>query len=187
MSKTIKNPRNLILDNAKKVLYKEGYSKLSIRRVAKECDIAIGTIYNYFPSKQELIVEMMVDFWDEFFYNLKNILNPNDDFYKNLSIIFHSLKKFIGKFKEIWLNDELYSSPNYIESGLNQEHVYINKLIKIIQTLIENKLLTSNHKPSNKIDPYKTASFILMNFVAIIQMPYVDYEFLENIIKEIFK
>ncbi|MFR4439841.1 MAG: TetR/AcrR family transcriptional regulator [Hungatella sp.] len=36
--------------------------KLSIRRLASESGIAIGTVYNYFPSKADLIAEVLEDF-----------------------------------------------------------------------------------------------------------------------------
>jgi AcrR family transcriptional regulator len=73
LPRIIEDPRELILSEAKKILENEGYSQISIRRVAKECGIAVGTIYNYFPTKKGLIIEMMTDFWEEYFCDIEPI------------------------------------------------------------------------------------------------------------------
>lgn len=180
MPRIINNPRELILNEATKILYNEGFSKISIRRVAKECNIALGTIYNYFPSKKELIIEMMTNFWEEYFYNIEIILDSTDDMFIKLKNIFDKLAHFIKTFREVWLNNDIYSSPDYIESGLKRQNIYIKKLIITIEDLIK-----AEHCDRKKIDTYKMASFIVMNFISIVQIPYYDYTFFENIIKEL--
>lgn len=182
LSRIIENPKELILDQAKKILDNEGYSKISIRRVAKECDIAVGTIYNYFPSKKELIVEMMTNFWKEYYYNIENILKTDENFYIKLKNIFDNLNEFIKRFRQIWLNDELYASPDYIESGIKRQNIYIDKLITIIEELLKKEMLNQSNK---KFDCNKMARFIIMNFISMLQMPYCDYTFFESILKEL--
>lgn len=187
MARVIENPRELILNEAKKILYNEGYGGISIRRVAKECDIAIGTIYNYFPTKKELIVEMMTDFWQEYFYNIENILNTEDDFYVKLKYVFDDLSQFIKRFREVWLNNELYSSPEYIKSGLERQNVYINKLVTIIEEMLKKDMYDHNDESIKRFDTNKLASFIVMNFITMVQMPYFEYAFFESILKEVIR
>lgn len=185
MSRIIENPRNLILNEAKKILYNEGYSKISIRRVAKECNISIGTIYNYFPTKKDLIVEMMSNFWDDYFHNIENISKSNETFYVKLKNIYDDLAKFINKFREIWLKSDIYSTPDYIESGLKRENVYINKLIFIIENLLIKDIYNKDSGNSRKFSTYDMASFIITNFISLVQLPYCDYKLFENILKEL--
>ena len=61
MSRIIENPKGLILSNAKELLYNEGFKKFSMRNLSRKCGIALGTIYNYYSTKEELIIEMMTD------------------------------------------------------------------------------------------------------------------------------
>lgn len=49
--------RNSILDVAKSYFYQDGYEKTSTRKIAKEVGIAEGTVFNYFPSKEDLFIE----------------------------------------------------------------------------------------------------------------------------------
>lgn len=185
LSRIIENPRELILNEARKILNNEGYKSISIRRVAKECDIAVGTIYNYFPTKKDLIVEMMTSFWNDCIYCVNNIVNSNEDFYTKLENIYNNLSDFIKRFKEIWLNEDLYSSPDYIESGLERQNIYINKLISIIEDLLKEKATLTEYRDIKKIDTQKIASFIVMNFISMIQMPYLEYAFFESLLKKI--
>lgn len=185
MSRVIENPRELILNEARKILNNEGYKSISIRRIAKECDIAVGTIYNYFPTKKELIVEMMSCFWNDCFYCVNNIVKSNGDFYTKLKSIYNNLSDFIKRFKAIWLNDDIYSSPDYIESGLERQNIYINKLISIIEDLLKEKVLSHKDSDKKEIDTQKIASFIVMNFISMIQMPYLEYAFFESLLKKL--
>ncbi|WP_066506908.1 TetR/AcrR family transcriptional regulator [Abyssisolibacter fermentans] len=187
MSRIIENPRELILSEAKKILYNEAYSSISIRRIAKECNIAVGTIYNYFPTKKELIIEMMTDFWEEYFYNIESIISSEEDFYAKLKKIFDKLSEFIKRFRKVWLSNGIHSSPDYIESGLEKQDIYINKLITIIEELLKKEVNFHRDKSVKKLDIHKLASFIVMNFISMMQMAYVDYKFFENLLKELIK
>ena len=71
MSRIIENPEQLILSRAKEILYNEGFKKFSMRNLSGKCGIALGTIYNYYSTKEELIIEMMTDYWKEHFLYLK--------------------------------------------------------------------------------------------------------------------
>lgn len=41
----------------------EGVDAINIRRLAAETNIAVGTVYNYFDSKQEVLLALTEDFW----------------------------------------------------------------------------------------------------------------------------
>jgi AcrR family transcriptional regulator len=47
--------RENILSYSAKVIYKEGYEKASIRRIAAEMGMSISALYYYFTSKEELL------------------------------------------------------------------------------------------------------------------------------------
>ena len=44
-----------ILQTSRKLIQKKGWSAVSIRSVASACDVSVGSIYNYFDSKTDLI------------------------------------------------------------------------------------------------------------------------------------
>ena len=65
MPKIIENLREEILAQAKKQIKERGYKNTTIRSVAAECGIAVGTVYNYFKSKDMLIASFILSDWIE--------------------------------------------------------------------------------------------------------------------------
>ena len=63
MPKIIENLESRILAEARKQIEASGYGALTIRSVAKECGVGIGTVYNYFPSKDALVASYMLQDW----------------------------------------------------------------------------------------------------------------------------
>ncbi|MDF2889851.1 MAG: transcriptional regulator [Clostridia bacterium] len=187
MARIIENPHQLILDTAKNILFTKGYSELSMRNVAKECDIAIGTIYNYFPTKRDLVVEMMSGYWRAYFAIFEGVVQEDIPFFLKLQTIFEELETFIKTFKEVWLRPELYQTPDYVENGLKKENLYMERLVK----RFEDFLLTESSKPNPeitlKLDSYETAKFILLNFITIIQMPTFKYSSFQVFLKELLQ
>lgn len=48
-----------ILEATARVLVKEGYDKASTNRIAKVAGVSIGSLYQYFPSKESLVVALI--------------------------------------------------------------------------------------------------------------------------------
>ncbi|GFP75498.1 hypothetical protein bsdtw1_01578 [Clostridium fungisolvens] len=185
LSRIIENPKQLILKKAKEILYNEGYSKLSMRTLSKACDIALGTIYNYYPTKKDLVIEMMTDYWQEFLYSVQKISDLESDIYVKFNEIYSELKNFIESFRQYWLTPELYGSPEFVEGGLKQEYVFIERLVIIVENI-----LVKEHADNNiqvKVGMHETASFIIMNLITIVQMPIFTYESFELFLKELLK
>jgi AcrR family transcriptional regulator len=53
-----------ILDAAAMVFARNGYHRTTIRDIARQADVADGTIYNYFDSKFDLLVALMAQLAD---------------------------------------------------------------------------------------------------------------------------
>ena len=185
MSRIIENPKQLILSKAKELLYNEGYTKLSMRSLSKACGIALGTIYNYYPTKQELIIEMMTDYWQNYLDSVQNIANSNADFYIKLNNIFNELRVFIESFRQFWLTPQLYDSPEYVKGGLRKEDMFMEKLIIIFKEILEKEHAVNNIHI--KLGTYETANFIIMNFITMVQMPFFKYSSFELVLKELLK
>ena len=54
MPKIIENIRRQLLDTAREQINRHGYENTTIRSVAGECGVGVGTVYNYYPSKDML-------------------------------------------------------------------------------------------------------------------------------------
>lgn len=66
--------RNEIIDVALNLFATVGYDSTSIARIAKEAKISKGLIYNYFSSKEELLIKVVVNAAEEVYqyFDLNN-------------------------------------------------------------------------------------------------------------------
>ena len=52
------NREQLILDNARELIRAEGLLNLQMARLAEKCEYAVGTLYQHFSSKEDLLLEI---------------------------------------------------------------------------------------------------------------------------------
>ena len=64
MPKLIPELRERFLDAARKRMQNGQVREMTIRLIAMDCQTAIGTVYNYFPSKRALMIAVMRQDWD---------------------------------------------------------------------------------------------------------------------------
>ncbi|MBD9281498.1 MAG: TetR/AcrR family transcriptional regulator [Clostridiales bacterium] len=62
-----------ILKTSRELIRRQGWSAVSIRSVAAGCGVSVGSIYNYFDSKTDLIGATVESVWCEIFHR------PEDD------------------------------------------------------------------------------------------------------------
>ena len=65
MPKIIENLEARLLQEARRQIAESGYGATTIRSVAKACGVGVGTVYNYFPSKEALVATFMLSDWKE--------------------------------------------------------------------------------------------------------------------------
>lgn len=64
MPKIIENPEIRLIAEAQKQIEESGYGAVTIRSIAKGCGMGIGTVYNYFPSKEALVATYLLEDWN---------------------------------------------------------------------------------------------------------------------------
>jgi len=64
MPKTLTNVKEDIMAVTRQMIKESGYSELNIRNIAARCGVAVGTVYNYFSSKDEIITEILLTEWN---------------------------------------------------------------------------------------------------------------------------
>ena len=60
MPKIINNLEENILSAARRLVAEQGYAAVTMRAIAKECGIAVGTFYNYYPSKDAMLAACLL-------------------------------------------------------------------------------------------------------------------------------
>ncbi len=135
MAKIIENVEGTILEVGKKILLEEGYEKMTLRLVASKCNIATGTIYNYFSSKDVLVAKIMWGDWSSLISKLIPILENVNDVTSGIESIFMMLKRYTSIYEKAWKD---YGGSYVL---INQRHQI---LIKQLSDLIEKLFIKFN-------------------------------------------
>ena len=70
---TVVTSREKILQTSRELIQQQGWSAVSIRSVATACGVSVGSIYNYFDSKTELIAATVESVWCEIFHRPEDV------------------------------------------------------------------------------------------------------------------
>ena len=109
MPKIIENIEKNIIDAAFKLFSEKGYNDIEMKAIAKKAGIAVGTLYNYFPNKKELFIEIFIHSWNETFKQLDNILklsiDPVEKIKKYLFFLYDEVEKKKGLVNELIKNN----------------------------------------------------------------------------------
>ena len=65
MPKIIENLQKRLVEEARRQVEESSYAAMTIRSVAKECGVGVGTVYNYYPSKESLVAAFMLEDWKQ--------------------------------------------------------------------------------------------------------------------------
>jgi AcrR family transcriptional regulator len=57
--------RQLLADTARRLFVERGFEHVSVAEIAREADVAEATVFNYFPTKEDLVYNRLERFEDE--------------------------------------------------------------------------------------------------------------------------
>jgi len=64
---TIVTSKEEILQACREIVSEEGLQAVNMRAVAKRCHVALGSLYNYFSNKDDLVLETIESVWQDIF------------------------------------------------------------------------------------------------------------------------
>ena len=97
MPKIIENLPERLTAEAMKQIKEYGYGNMTIRTVAAGCGVGVGTVYNYFPSKDELLAACMMDDWKACIVEIGNASVLHSDPEPVLRTMYDQLRLFAGR------------------------------------------------------------------------------------------
>ncbi|MCI1226811.1 MAG: TetR/AcrR family transcriptional regulator [Atopobiaceae bacterium] len=93
----------VLLDTAYSIARGEGLGALSIRRLAADCGVSVGTVYTYFPSKGELVAGVIDRFFRDAFCSDFCVPNGHEGYVAFCRRLSASIDDVLRQFRTDWL------------------------------------------------------------------------------------
>lgn len=170
--------RGTLIECARQIANSDGINSINIRLIAEKVGVATGTVYNYFTSKEEILLALTEEFWNETIIEMNSILTVNS-FDQQLEKIFYFLK------------DRIECSAGQLMSSLGSSEVAGQQRMSAIQASMETIFIRCLKQDQNickslwnetfSIDLY--AHFIMMNMMTLLRAKSTNPQFLIEVVK----
>ena len=105
MPKIIENLESKLIEEAKKQVEQSGYGALTIRSVAKACGVGVGTVYNYFPSKDDLLATYLLSDWQNCMAAVDSVNQQSDSPAPVIRCMFDQLLSYAKRHQAIFRDE----------------------------------------------------------------------------------
>ena len=105
MPKIIENLQSRLVREAMRQIGESGYSTMTIRSVAKGCGVGVGTVYNYFPSKDALIASFMLEDWQGCIAAINAVSTYSDAPVSVVRCIWDQLRQYAARHQSIFRDE----------------------------------------------------------------------------------
>ncbi len=124
-----------VLSAAKEMVCEKDLQDLNMRNVAKKCKVAVGSIYNYFPSKSDLIIATIGSIWKEIMSEIQEI-DDSADFIKHVNSVFCCIQAGCKKYPNFF-SAHLVSASSV---DLSKARIAMNQYMSHIKNAMLNSL-----------------------------------------------
>ena len=174
MPKIISDLQEKILKEAKRQVFENGYTNMTIRSVAQECGIASGTIYNYYPSKDYLIASFILNDW----IPIKEELNEKCKFTAEPMEAFQYIYIRIGKFISDY--QPLFQEKSAVKSASTTFHVRHCELRGQLAEIIHSICIEKAKSPSEFLPEFIAEALLVWS------AEQRSFEELSNVLSQFF-
>ena len=181
MNKTLTS-REAILSAGKEIIIQSGMQGLNMRDVAHKCGVSVGTIYNYFPSKSDLIVATIESVWTEIMHDSK-VCVSHCNFDEYVLSLFNSIQMSCQKYPSFFS----VHSMSIASLDKNKGREVMNRYF----AHIKNRLLESLHNDqrirkdafSSQFTKPDFVDFVFSNIITLLMKDAKSCDFLLEIVK----
>lgn len=171
-----------ILSVSKKYIINNGFSSFNIRAITKECNISIGTIYNYFPSKNALLIKTVTSIWEEIFQPLSN-LSEFDHFPDVVKCMYETIENGNSKYSDFFSLHNLNFASDEKKEGIEMMNTYFSTLKKNLLFVLKRDKQVQKERFSSDFPEEKFIDYIFSLILSSLlkkENPLPLFTFIEN-------
>jgi AcrR family transcriptional regulator len=136
----IDEKRRQIIEGAIKVFNKKGYHKATVREIAKEAGIGLGSVYDYVNSKDDILYLFFENYVNTFFDKVKSRASQIPDPLLRLEVTFRAFVEAAMELEDqvmLSYTQARYVKRNYLKIILRKESEIVEHFRQIVSELGE--------------------------------------------------
>lgn len=138
------NLRNELLSKSAQIIKKNGLPALSLRKLAKKCDVSVTALYRHFADKNALVIAVIQRGYELLYEHLNAILGKaNNDIITRLKSLGYGYIEFAQQHQNFFciMYNNYVLPKNYTDELNNISNKVYTLLETIIEEGIKNKIL----------------------------------------------
>lgn len=164
---TVVTSKEAILKASKEIATLHGLQSINMRDVAKYCNVAVGSVYNYFPSKADLVTATVEDIWKDIFHKMSDNDNANN-FIDCVTWLFETVSSGVKEYPAFFTVHSMSFASEDKEKGrriMNRNFSHIkNSLLNLLQDDNNVKWNTFNEN----FTPERFVDFVFSNVLTLL-------------------
>lgn len=182
---TVITSRTALLDAAKEVVRTQGFEQLNIRRLAAICNVSVGCIYTYFPTKADLVASVVEDFWKGVFHGIDWPQAGEIDFETFFSRLYQRFNEYLTVFSSDWLGKLGQLDGKEYRKCKETQAFYFEHIRKGLLQALEKDLTIPQERWTDTCTKERFSRFVFDNMIAMLRRKEKDCVFFTGLLQEL--
>ncbi len=156
-SKLVNEKRQKIIAGAIQVFKKKGYHKATVREIAREAGLSLGSIYDYVGSKDDILYLFFENYVFNFFAKVRSRTGQVADPFSRIKINYRAFVEAAMELEDqvmLSYTQARYVKKEYLKIILQKEYEIVDHFRKLISEL-----------GPGRFDPFLEANFLVFSGV----------------------
>ena len=174
--------REAILKTCREMVSTHGLAALNMRSVASACNVALGSLYNYFPSKNELVTAAVESVWQDIFH-MDHPCAADLPFPDYVRWIFQSVQQGAKEYPNFFTAHSITFATKEKKEGRKAMEHYFDHMKQGMAEALEKDVRVNKNAFREGFSQQAFFDFVLSNILALLLQQAEDCELLAEIVR----
>lgn len=184
MMNKIVTSKEAILEMSQKIASEKGMQAINIRAVAKACNVSVGSIYNYFPSKADLIIATIEQVWKSFFH-VQETCYDFQDFISCVDWVFETIQKGTQEYPGFFLAHAQGLDDDNLQQGKDMMNKYFQHIQEGMLWVLQQDHQVKPDIFNDQLTKEQFIEFVFSNMMQLLSQNQQSCHILKEMIKRI--
>lgn len=158
-----------ILEATYQMALEHGLHSVNARSIAARCGVSVGSIYNYYPSMDELFSDVIERFFRSMFSDASCQAAQGENFVTYIRRLYQRMQTALDVFQSDWLNQIESMNASMRAAGRRRESVYQAQIIQYIQHVFDADAGIVDSRLTSRASSNDIAQFVFYTLVNCIR------------------